>query len=181
MCKPTVTSAVSSTARIAAPICASQARAASRLGGCTQFEFSLPTSHAQSASWPASAAATSESRRAWASATSGSAYQWRSPDSTTMPPETTRKRASPSERPSAHAGIQFTPLMWPVNSVGTSDSPSSPARSATMTSRSTIARSTSSGAGWKSSRWRLSARNRLRPPPDRTATTSPSPCARASS
>ena len=154
MCKPTVTSAVSSAVRIAAPIRASQARAASRLGGSTQFEFSLPRSHAQSASWPASAAATSEASRAWASATAGSAYQLRSPDSTTAPADTTRKRTSPSEPPSAHAGIQFTPLMWPVNNVGTTESPSSPARSATVTSRSTIARSTASGAGWKSSQVR---------------------------
>ena len=47
-----------------------------------------------------------------------SAYQFRNTRARlTAPPDTTRKRSSPSVPPSAHAGIQFTPLMWPVKSV----------------------------------------------------------------
>ena len=175
MCRPSVTRAVGSASRIADAMRASHARADARLGGMTQFELSLPRSHASSAAWPASAAAASPASSACASRTSGSVYQLRSPACTTLPPETTRKRASPSEPPSAHGGIQFTPLMWPVKSVGTSASPSSPARSATATSRSSIARSTSSGAGWKSSQVR-NTRTESRPLPAmraKSAATSP--------
>ena len=45
------------------------------------------------------------------------------------PPDTTRKRASRSVPPRAQAGIQSTPLMCPVNSVGMR---SSPARQASV-------------------------------------------------
>jgi hypothetical protein len=41
----------------------------------------------------------------------------------TRPPETTRKRLSRSEPPSVRGGSRLTPLMWPVKSVGTSESP----------------------------------------------------------
>ena len=50
MCNPTVTSAVSSAPRIAEVRRASHARADARFGGITQFEFSLPRSHIQTAS-----------------------------------------------------------------------------------------------------------------------------------
>ena len=83
MCNPTVTSAVSSAARIAEARRASHARAAARVGGTTQLEFSLPRSHAQTASCPARAAAASAASRTWASPTAGSVYQLRSPVSTT--------------------------------------------------------------------------------------------------
>ena len=64
MCNPTVTSAVSSAPRIAEVSRASQARADALVGGITQLEFSLPRSHAQTASCPARAAAASAARRA---------------------------------------------------------------------------------------------------------------------
>src|ERR1019366_1708874 len=111
MCRPTVTSTVWSAVRIAEVICSSQFRADDRLGGTTQFEFSLPRSHAHEAWWPARAAAAPAANKAWALATSGSAYQLRRPALVTLPPDTTRKRSSPSDPPSAHAGTQFTPLM----------------------------------------------------------------------
>ncbi len=51
--------------------------------------------------------------------------------------------------PSAHPGIQLTPLMWPVNRVGMRLSPASAAASATCTSRRSAPRSTLPGSGWK--------------------------------
>src|SRR6476646_6873581 len=111
MCNPTVTSAVASALRIAEVRRASHARAADRVVGITQLEFSLPRSHAQTASCPARTAAASAAKRTWASPTAESVYQLRSPVSTTLPPETTRKRGSRLEPPSAQVGIQLTPLM----------------------------------------------------------------------
>ena len=54
---------------------------------------------------------------------SGSEYQFRNALPLTLPSDTTRKRLSRSVPPSAHAGIQFTPLMCPVKRVGTSATP----------------------------------------------------------
>ena len=50
MCNPTVTSAASSAPRIAELSRASHVRAAALVGGITQLEFSLPRTHAQTAS-----------------------------------------------------------------------------------------------------------------------------------
>ena len=66
MCKPTVTRAFGSAVRIAETICRSHSRADDRVGGITQFEFSFPRSHIQTASWPARAPAVSVANRACA-------------------------------------------------------------------------------------------------------------------
>ncbi len=156
MCKPTVSRAFGSAVRIAETICRSHSRADDRFGGITQFEFSFPRSHIQTASWPARAPAVSVANRACARAMSGSEYQFRNALPLTLPLDTTRKRSSRSVPPSAHAGIQFTPLMCPVKRVGTSATPAPAARSATAISRSSMRGSTSFGAGWKSAQVRKS-------------------------
>jgi hypothetical protein len=56
-----------------------QACADSLLGGITQFEFSLPRSHAQIASWPRNAAAASAASRLCAPITAASVHQLRRP------------------------------------------------------------------------------------------------------
>ena len=129
----------------------SHARADDRLGGTTQLEFSLPRSHAQTALWPERARAASPASNAWALAIALSVYQLRNPESTMCPPDITRKRLSRTVPPIAHVGIQFTPLMWPVNRVGMIARPARSARSDTVTSRWSIPACTVSGAGWKSS------------------------------
>ena len=111
MCKPTVTRAFGSAVRIAETICRSHSRADDRVGGITQFEFSFPRSHSQTASWPARARAVSVANEACARVMTGSEYQFRNALPLTLPSDTTRKRSSRSVPPSAHAGIQFTPLM----------------------------------------------------------------------
>ena len=77
MCNPTVTRAFGSAVRIAETICRSHSRADDRVGGITQFEFSFPRSHIQTASWPARAPAVSAANKACARAMSGSEYQFR--------------------------------------------------------------------------------------------------------
>src|SRR5207253_2601348 len=103
--------------RIAPIMRSSQAVAASRDGGTTQLEFSFPKSHAHSASWPSSALAASRARRACASAIEESVYQLPIAIESTLPPATTRKRPETAFGPSAHPGIQLTPLMCPVKRV----------------------------------------------------------------
>ena len=66
-------------------------------------------------------------------------------------PRPTRKRGSPPAPPVAHAGIQLTPLMWPMKSVTISVTPASTAASAASTSRSSTAASIVVGVGWTSS------------------------------
>ena len=142
MCSPRVTEP-SGSAPDGLRLRESHSRAAERSGGRTQFEFSLPRSHAQSAGWPASAAAASPASHACARASPGPCTSCEALPAT-CPPATTRNRGSPvcaAQRPD---GIQFTPLMWPVKSVGMMRHPGRSARSATATRRSSMAASTRS-------------------------------------
>ena len=123
MWSPSVTSAPASAPRMESVIRESQSRARSLSGGTAQFEFSFPRSHAHKAGCPASALATSPASEDCARTMDASEYQFAMRDAVTRPPETTRNRSSPACSPRAHEGIQFTPLMWPVKSVGMTESP----------------------------------------------------------
>ncbi len=156
MCVPIVMGRPGSAARIAPAMRSSQASPVRRSGGTVQLEFSLPRSHAQIAGCPARARAAAPASRSWAAVISGSVYQFRRPDSSgcTRPPETTRKRRSRHPSPVAQAGIQLTPLMWPVNRVTISSTPASPAAPATSTRWPRTSGSTVPAAGWASSQGR---------------------------
>ena len=128
---------------------ASQRRPSSRVAGIQQLEFSFPRSHIRSAGWPPSARAASRARRAWACSTAGSA-QSRLARSIGASPVTVRNRRAGVD-PRAQGGYQFTPLMWPVKSVGMSPTPVLDAMSATTRSFASARSSTDVGSGWKSS------------------------------
>jgi hypothetical protein len=145
MWSPSVTSASASAPRMASVTRKSHSRARALSGGTTQFEFSFPRSNAHSALCPASAPATSRASVDCARTIDASEYQLARRDAVTRPPETTRNRSSLASSPRAHKGIQFTPLMWPVKSVGMTESPAVLASSRVETRRSTIVESTEVG------------------------------------
>ncbi len=153
---PSVSSRPGSRRRIAPVMRSNQASAVDVSGGTVQLEFSLPRSHAHTAGWPESAPAAAAASRSWAATTSASEYQLRTPHpgAWTRPPDTTRKRRSPAAPPTAHGGIQFTPLMCPVNRVTISSAPASVAASAASTSRARMRLSMRLAAGCASSQRR---------------------------
>ena len=121
MCVPTVTSRPGSSARSADVIRSSHRSAAAGVGRDRAVRVLVAEVPRPHRGVPGERGRRRRpARSSWASTISGSAYQLRSTRrpgcdrAARRPPGTGRRRR---RRPVAHAGIQFTPLMWPVNSV----------------------------------------------------------------